>query len=260
MEGVLLPSRGEVIRDSPVPFYFQLKRLFEREIVSGRWKPGDRIPSETETCARFGLSRATVRQAFGVLENEGFVRRARGQGTFVEDGRTRSWLLQSSEGFFHDEVDRMGRDVTSRIVRADVEPLPLWASEALGMPKRSEGVTVERLRFVDGELALYVINHLPEHLAGTVFGSDIERGSLYECLAEKEGITVHGGLRTVEAVVAEGKLAELLEVTFGAPLVFIESVSWDWDLKPFDCYHAWLRTDRMKIEVEVSSMIARRER
>jgi hypothetical protein len=36
-------------------------------------------------------------------------------------------------------------------------------------------------------------------------------------------------------------------------VAFIESVAWDSDLRPFDCYRAWLRTDRMRIDVQVAS-------
>ena len=41
--------RAAVDRESPLPFYFQLAQLLEEEIVSGRWKPGVRLPSEPET-------------------------------------------------------------------------------------------------------------------------------------------------------------------------------------------------------------------
>jgi hypothetical protein len=36
-------------------------------------------------------------------------------------------------------------------------------------------------------------------------------------------------------------------------VLFIESVTWDRNLRPFDCYQTWLRTDRMKIDVQVAS-------
>jgi GntR family transcriptional regulator len=242
-----------------VPFYFQLKRLLEQEIVSGRWQPGDRLRSEAEICDAFGLSRSTVRQALALLESEGLVVRSKGRGTFVGDTRSRSWLLQSSDGFFHDEVDRMGRTVTSRVVRAAVEPLRPDVADALALPEGSEGVTLERLRYVDDRLALYVVNHLPRAYASVVLDPNVARGSLYERLAEEHGVEVVGARRVLEAVVAADKLAGLLEVERGAPLLYIESTSWDRDLHPFDFYRAWLRTDRMKIEVQVASAPGRQE-
>jgi GntR family transcriptional regulator len=55
----------------------------------------------------------------------------------------------------------------------------------------------------------------------------------------------------VEAARAERKLAKLLEVATGAPLLYVEAVSWDDGLQPFECYRAWHRADRTKIEVQV---------
>jgi GntR family transcriptional regulator len=99
-------SYDKIDRQSPVPLYFQLAGLLTEDITRGRWSPGDRLVSEAEMCDSYGVSRATVRQALLRLENEGLIQRMKGRGTFIADSRHRSWLLQSSEGFFHDEVGR----------------------------------------------------------------------------------------------------------------------------------------------------------
>lgn len=239
-------------RLSPVPFYFQLAELLEEEIVSGRWVPGARVPSENELCARYGLSRTTIRQALGRLEQEGLVSREKGRGTFVSDSRPRSWMIQSTEGFFGDELLRAGRPVASRILRLERTRLPRWAADALGLPFGSDGMVVERVRSVDGLVALYVVNCLPAFAADAVDG--LEAGeSLYQRLAEHGGIAIAGGRRSLEAVDAGPKLAKLLEVDAGASLAYIESVTWDATDRPIDSYHAWLRTDRMRLEIEVTT-------
>lgn len=239
-------------RLSPVPFYFQLAELLEEEIVSGRWVPGARVPSENELCSRYGLSRTTIRQALGRLEQEGLVSREKGRGTFVSDSRPRSWMIQSTEGFFGDELLRAGRPVASRILTLERARLPRWAADALGQPPGSEGMVVERVRSVDGLVALYVVNCLPAFAADAVEG--LEAGeSLYQRLAEHGGISIAGGRRSLEAVDAGPKLAKLLEVDAGASLAYIESVTWDATNRPVDCYHAWLRTDRMRLEIEVTT-------
>ena len=119
----MLPS-ASIDRGSPVPFYFQLAELLEHEIISGRWEPGLRLPSEHDFCRHFHVSRTTLRQALSRLEQEGLISRHKGRGTFVEGTRPRSWLLQSSGGFFEDEVARKGRRVTSRVRRAKRGVLP----------------------------------------------------------------------------------------------------------------------------------------
>lgn len=246
---VQLPG-SRIDRSSPIPFYFQLKKVLAEEIAAGRWAVGERLPSEPAICRHFDVSRTTVRQALAELESEGMIRREKGRGTFVAQPRGSAWLLQSSHGFFEEAV-KAGRTVTSRVLRRAEGPLPTWACDALNLPADSEGVTLERLRWLDDRLVMYVINHLPARLAETVLSADLENGSLYRTLEEREGLTVFGGRRLVEAVTALEDLASLLEVEPGSPLLFVESVSWDRDLRPFECYRAWHRRDRTKVEVQV---------
>lgn len=250
----MLPS-AFIDRGSPVPFYFQLAELLEHEIISGRWEPGLRLPSEHDFCRHFDVSRTTLRQALSRLEQEGLISRQKGRGTFVEGTRPRSWMLQSSGGFFEDEVARKGRRVTSRVRRVKRGVLPGWACDALSLPVGSVGWTLERIRSVDGLVAMYVVNHLPDRFADAVEPLESEE-SLYQRLREQYGVEPAGGRRVVEAMAAQERLAKLLEVQPNAPLIFIESVTWDDSSQPFDCYQAWLRSDRMKVEVDVLAVPA----
>ena len=249
-----LPS-ASIDRQSPVPFYFQLAEILEQEIAAGRWEPGLRIPSEPDLCAHFAVSRTTVRQALSRLEQRGLIDRRKGRGTFVQGRRTGMWLLQSSEGFFQDEVDRLGRTVTSSILRAERSALPAWACSALEVPANSEGATLERLRSIDGLVALYVVNHLAGHVVDAALLIENPNESLYRRLHDHAGVEPCGGRRSLEAIAAPVWLAELLELDPGAPVAFIESVAWDASMRPFDCYRAWLRTDRTSIDIQVSASL-----
>jgi GntR family transcriptional regulator len=250
MMSMLDSTSARIDRRSALPFYFQLKQLIRDEIVDGRWEAGERIPSEHELCEHFGVSRTTVRQALAELEGDGLLHREKGRGTFVAEPRSSSWFLQSSHGF-HDEATRVGRTVTSRVLRREVEPLPQWAAQALGVPVGSPGVTLERVRAVDGELVMYVVSHLLEELAEVVLETELEHGSLYGALHEQRRLEVAGGRRVVEATTARKELARLLEVEPGAPVLLVQAVSWDGTMRPFECYRAWHRSDRTTIEVQV---------
>ena len=68
---------------SDIPLYAQLVGIIKRSISSGALAIGDLLPSEAELCRALNVSRNTVRQAIGELEDEGLVVRKRGKGTFV---------------------------------------------------------------------------------------------------------------------------------------------------------------------------------
>lgn len=242
--------RTRIDRSSPVPFYFQLKKALAQEIATGRWEPGQRIPSEPEIGDHFQISRTTVRQALSALESEGLIRREKGRGTFVTENFPELWFLQSSQGFY-DDAARKGHQVSSRVLSCELTELPGFAAEALELEPGSAGLALERLRWVDGRVVMYVVNYLGEHLAPSVMAADLEGGSLYRALAASEGLTVAGGRRIVEAVTAEDELATLLEVDQGSPLLYVESTAWDEELIPFEYYRAWHRADRTKIDVQI---------
>lgn len=241
-------------RASVVPFHFQLRQLLEEEISSGRLAPGDRLPSEPVLTEQYHVSRTTVRQALYALEQKGLIRKEKGRGAFVARANPGSWLLQSVGGLFDDELARHGVTVESTVVRSAVERMPDWASQSLQLPRGTTGATLERVRRLDGEIALYVMNHLPERYADIL--TEIRSSataSLYHLLRERHGVTLAGSSRVLEAVGAPAVCASRLRVPRGSPVAFIQSVSWDEDSVPVDCYRAWLRTDRLRISVETQT-------
>jgi len=65
-----------------LPKYYQLKEYLKEIIRSGGVLPKEKLPSESELVRQFKISRHTVRHAFGDLENEGWIYREQGKGTF----------------------------------------------------------------------------------------------------------------------------------------------------------------------------------
>lgn len=63
--------------------YYVLMEELKSDIISGRFKPGDKLPSENELSVSHHVSRHTVRKALSILEQEGFIEAEHGRGTFV---------------------------------------------------------------------------------------------------------------------------------------------------------------------------------
>lgn len=84
----------EIDHTSPIPLYYQLKLLIQKQIEDGSLPPGQRIPTEAELCQRFHISRTPVRQALLELVREGMLTRVAGRGTFVTPVEQKTLLLQ----------------------------------------------------------------------------------------------------------------------------------------------------------------------
>ncbi|MGC0316234.1 GntR family transcriptional regulator [Kitasatospora acidiphila] len=71
----------------PKALYQQVAHEMRRSVARGRWKPGEKIPTEDQLTVMYGVSRATIRQAVAELRNEGLVSVEQGRGTFVREPR-----------------------------------------------------------------------------------------------------------------------------------------------------------------------------
>jgi DNA-binding LacI/PurR family transcriptional regulator len=73
-------SAGQV---PPVPLYYQVRVAIQKEILEGRLRPGDMLPSEQVLCAQYKVSSITMRRALRDLVQSGHIYRENGVGTFV---------------------------------------------------------------------------------------------------------------------------------------------------------------------------------
>ncbi len=67
----------------PVPLYIQLKNELLDNIRREVWPAGAQIPTEQALMGQYSVGRATIRQAVSMLENEGYLKKRHGIGTFV---------------------------------------------------------------------------------------------------------------------------------------------------------------------------------
>lgn len=77
----------------PATLHARIRAEVEARILSGEWRPGYRIPTETELMAQYGCSRMTVNKAMASLANAGLITRNRRAGTVVARPRLHSAVL-----------------------------------------------------------------------------------------------------------------------------------------------------------------------
>lgn len=66
-------------KEYPIPLYYRVYQSLKQKILDGVYKPGDRIPPESELVQIYNVSRLTVRRALEELRSEGFISRAKGK-------------------------------------------------------------------------------------------------------------------------------------------------------------------------------------
>ena len=72
----------------------QISDYIQGKIKSGEWKPGEKIPSETELAEKLGVSRMSLRNGIQRCNALGITETRAGEGTFVRDFSLRSYFTE----------------------------------------------------------------------------------------------------------------------------------------------------------------------
>lgn len=248
-------SYADVIdRTSAEPYYLQLARILEHKISVGEFKPGDRIPGETELCRSFDLARSTVRETLRSLEQQRLIRMVPRRGAFVNALGDNHWRLQVTQGFLETEAHSPGREIHTQVLRAGFEPLPGFAADALDLEEGEWGFILERVRHIDGKPAMHSTNYLPPNVGAALEGKPVLDGkaSLNQTL-QAAGYAIFSARREVAAVAASSSNAKHLGLSKGAPVLLIQSVSRADNNRAFDFYRSFVRSDVVTISVDAKA-------
>jgi GntR family transcriptional regulator len=237
-------------RGAPLPLYQQLKTAILREIQDGRWRPGDRLPTEDALITRFHVSKITVRQALRELAEMGYIRREQGRGTFVlhpplEEGPRE---LTSFTG----EMRGHGRVASSRVIVQDVVASPSDIASRLDIAAGAPVFRLQRLRMADGEPMGLQTAYIPVALVPGIDLLSFVDASLYEVLASRYALHPASAREAHRAVPVPEDAAALLRVPAGSPALSAERLTTLADGRPLEYVHSIMRGDRYKIVLDLT--------
>jgi GntR family transcriptional regulator len=239
----------KINHDAPVPIYYQIMQDLKQKIVSGVFKPNDRIPSEESLAKQYGISRMTARNAVTQLVNEGFLYRVHGKGTFVSKPRVEKSFAPLT-GFVEDM--RAKGFVPGSKVLSFTEIVPNLKIRSILELDASEHVfEIIRLRYANAEPIVIQKAYVPSRFCPTLLEDDLESNSLYEILAKKYGLVLFKASQRMEAISATKEHAELLGIKRGKPLLFVKRTSSLENKIPVEYVEIWYRGDRYAFEVEL---------
>ena len=103
------------VLDSGRPIYLQIVERLELSIVSGQFKPGDKVPSVRELAVEAGVNPNTMQKAMVELERQGLVHSERTSGRFITEDeamitQVREELSMEQIQEFMERMNKMGFD------------------------------------------------------------------------------------------------------------------------------------------------------
>lgn len=136
----VLAYLGKIDRQADRPPYKQVADLLRVQVDNGRYSPGDRLPSEAELSAHFGVARMTVRSAIQELRLAGLVSPEHGRGVFV---RTKSQDAQPTT--LDSATSETGSAIRHHLQQARSAAMAVSANAIVGSPEALLAASVARL-------------------------------------------------------------------------------------------------------------------
>jgi GntR family transcriptional regulator len=235
------------------PKYYRIKKELLEELASGKFGVGDEFYTEPKLQQRYGFSRGTVRKALDELQQEGYLIRMSGKGTFVariariprsRDIEALSQLFRRAGLEPHTVVLEQG------LVRAEDADGRVRVEEGFGIQPETQVIRICRLRLGNGEpLAIQTVYLQPEDCPG-LLEEDLTQSliGLYMDRYDRRLATADEILRVVPA---EPQEARLLEIAEGTAVVIRDRISYDQENRPFEVLHAVDRAERFEYRYHI---------
>jgi GntR family transcriptional regulator len=195
---------------------FQLADVLRDRIVDGELSPGDRLPSEPDLARVLGVSRASVRAAITLLEEDGFVRRRRGSGTYIANRPVHNDLGRNFG--VSSMISAMGLEPGVVDEHCETAPAPPEIATALGIETGEAVSILRRVRTASGRRVVDSTDWLRADDIGADELRLVADGSIYAILAER-GLPIHHGIAQVTPDAADAEIAQRLHVPRGALLL-----------------------------------------
>jgi GntR family transcriptional regulator len=229
-------------RASKLPLYHQLYEIFRGNILSGKWRPGDMIPPESELIEHYQVSRTTVRQVLDILANEDLIYRRRGRGTFVAQPTVEQGLVRIVN--FTEDMRMRRCEPCSKVLFSGLVPALQDIAEKLDIEPGEDLALLKRLRLADGEPMGIEESHLVHRYCPDILQGDYVSNSLREALARKYDIRWTHARQSIRAILAPPELADTMGIKSKSPLLFIERVSYSQQGVPIEFLRIYYRADR----------------
>lgn len=242
-------SHPSVPAQRHMTLHSRIREELRESIFSGACQPHDRIPSESELMAKYGVSRITVRQALGDLEKERLIFKVAGKGSFVAQPKSFQELgrLQG----FAEAMGALGHETFNKLVRLATVPATPQVAERLRLAPGAPVSELHRVRYLNRQPVSLDVTWLPTRLGDRLAREDLARRDVFVILENDYGIALGHADLAIDAVSADATTAAMLEIELGAPVLRVDRLTHAKDGTPLDYEHLFCRADNFQYRLRV---------
>ncbi len=244
-------------RSSFEPAYAQLVNILHGQIASGLFRPGGRLPSESQLCRRYQVSPMTVRRAVNILVEQGLVSTSQGRGTFVKPMKLSTVMfgLDELRSVFDGNARNKVKLLEVSIVKAAED-----VASRLDLHRGARVILIRRLIHKEAQPILYHREYLVYDPTRPVVEAEMEVTALHGLFAGTGETSLKRGELAIDAAVLGDEEAHLLMAPPGLPCFRLEHLFYDFDDHPLSWGVFFCRGDLIRFRATVGLSDRARQR
>ncbi len=205
--------------------YLQVIDRLKSDIDKGIYKENEKLPSEFELSKSLGVSRATLREALRLLEEENVIVRRHGVGTFV-----------NPKPVFTSGIEQLS-SISSMIEQAGMEPGTIFLKATEEKSTEDDVtrfqtemddnvITLERVRTADGEPVVYCIDKVPASYLPKQFVNNKDV-SIFSALEQSGAIHVAYAVTFIDPIGYHEQVSPILNCGPETALLVLKQLHYD---------------------------------
>jgi GntR family transcriptional regulator len=238
---------GRSTIERSAPLYHQVEEDLRRRIYEGEYGPGARLPSDSEFCAFYGVSRLTVRRAVDELVRRHLIYRRQGIGTFVvvPEEAVKAVTLT---GYIDDVLPLNDH----KLLCSGHTPVPDSLALLMKLPLGSTCRSFTTLNRLDGKPLTFATFYFPDDLAQHIRKRDFaSRTPPIRLIETRSGRWVKYAEQSIDAVGAPEQVIAHFDIDLGTPVMRIERVYFDAEERPLEAVVAHYHPARYRFTVRL---------
>lgn len=238
-------------KESMLPLYYQLKELIRQEIEGGILRPGNFLLPERELCEKYGVSRATVRQAVLDLVREGLLERRQGKGTIIAPSKVEEDLL----GFFNfsEQMKLKGKVPSAKLISIESLDPPQRFCDLFSLSTGEQIARIIRLRLINDKPLFVEKTFLPERLYGSLNEIQLAQSpTLYDLITQSGKLKIIRVKKFIEPTLIDDFESSLLDVKKGTPALLLERIIYTQEKYAIAVSNWIVRGDRCRHFIDIN--------
>lgn len=253
MEMFALGSAGSsgLDREAPSALHSQISDAIRANISSGVWPAHHRLKAEPELAAELGVSRGTLRRALATLIEDGLLKQVQGRGTFVTETLLEPAVAQKLSTLSEDFASQ-GVNLSTTVLSVELIEPPAAIAKLLRLVPGQEAMRLVRVRSTGEKHIALLHNYVRVDLAPGIEQLDFASGSLFGALEGEYQLKIATARRTFSALAATGEVAEALDLAEGAPVQYLEQLTFLVDGRPVEYSDVWIDSAELRVVTHLS--------